>query len=252
MLDRVLKRAVPRAVEGAVRPLHPLAESLWVLDRELRHFGIARLPSRSTLIRLESGGLAVISPPAPDDATREAIDSLGAVEAVVVPNPFHYLFARDFLRAYPGATLYGVPGLGARVPELDFARDLGPDAPGEWPTEIETLVVESRGNLSEALLFHEPSRSLIVTDLAFNLVRYPRRWDRLFWQASGMPAGFGPGRTSRTLLLADRKAASRALSRAARWPMERIVVAHGEVIEAEAAARFRDAFSGFGVGPHAV
>ena len=40
----------------------------------------------------------VLSPPAQVDAsTVSAINAIGAVEYVVVPNSFHYLFAVDFM-----------------------------------------------------------------------------------------------------------------------------------------------------------
>ena len=97
--------------------------------------------------------------------------------------------------------------------------------------------------LSEVLLFHRSSRTLILTDLAFNVTRYPRTLDRLFWRLSGIPARFGPGRTARSLFLTDRDVASRCLSRAAEWPFRRIVVAHGDAIEHDAMKEFQRAFS---------
>jgi len=46
-------------------------------------------------------------------------------------------------------------------------------------------------------------------------------------------------------LLRDRASASRTLSAVARWPIRRIGLAHGEVIEEDAQARFGRAFSAY-------
>jgi hypothetical protein len=95
------------------------------------------------------------------------------------------------------------------------------------------------------LFFHVPSATLILTDLAFNMVRYPRALDRIIWRMAGIPRGFGPGRTSRTLLLNDRAITARALECALEWPMRQIVVAHGDVVMDDAAAQFRSAFKDY-------
>ena len=241
--ERAMQRLVPQPVPGHTPPPRELGDGLWELDRHLRHFGAARLPSRTTLVRLPQGSLAVISPPAlVDDAAVAAIASIGRVEFVVVPNSFHYLYARDFMTHCPGARLLLAPGLRERVPALD-GEELGAEPPPAWAGALEYEVLGPVRGVSEVLFFHPPSGALILTDLAFNMQRYPRRGDRVFWRMSGIPAGFGPGRTTRTLLLRDRAEAERALRRALEWPIRRVVVAHGDILEEDAPAALRRAFS---------
>ncbi len=245
-LDRALKRAIPRPVADDTPPPRELCSNLWVLDRQLLHFGTARLPTRTTIIRLGGGGLVVISPPPLlDPGSIDAINAIGRVESVVVPNSFHYLFASEFLKHYPSARLLAAPGLIDRVPELDFATELGPQTPEDWAGELEIVVVGPTRGVSEVMLFHRATGTLILTDLAFNMNRYPRSIDRFIWRLSGIPAEFGPGRTSRSLLLRDRDTAARSLSQAQDWPIRRIVLAHGDVIDHDAASRFRRAFSDY-------
>jgi len=69
---------------------------------------------RSAFVRLPSGGLLVVSPPPVECGGLEALDALGAVEEIVVPSSFHYLFATRFHERYPRATLRVVPGLAAQ------------------------------------------------------------------------------------------------------------------------------------------
>ena len=242
-MDRMIQRAAPVPVEGYAPPPERVGEGLWVLERRLRHFGLGLLPSRTTLARTGTGGIAVISPPAGlDDPTAEAITALGPVESIVLPNSFHYLYAHGAVERFPEACLLAAPGLAERVPTLG-AEEIDPvRPPSSWAGSLELAALGPVQGLSELLFFHLPSKTLVLTDLAFHMQRYPRRWDRFFWRASGIPAGFGPGRTTRNLLLRDRGAAARALGEALSWPFEQIVVAHGDVVRQDAPARLREAF----------
>jgi hypothetical protein len=90
LMDRALMRAVPRPVAAYSPPPRELCAGLWVLDRQLLHFGSARLPTRTTIIRFDDGSMTVVSPPPLiDPSTVDAIESIGSVEYVVVPNSFH-------------------------------------------------------------------------------------------------------------------------------------------------------------------
>lgn len=245
VFDRLLGRLIPRPLADHTPPARAIAEGLWVLERELVHFGFARLPARTTIIRLESGNLVVISAPPRDPACEAAFDMLGPVACVVVPNPFHYVFAQAFLERHPGAELMAAPGLIERVPKLGFATVLGGEPPAAWAGVLAVELVGSPGGATEVVLFHRPSGSLILTDVAFNMREHSRGRDRVFWRASGIPAGFGPGRTSRALLLNDHAAAAKSLARMLEWPVGRIIPAHGDIIEDDAASALRAAFADY-------
>ena len=244
-LDRVLRRVGPRPVAAFAPQPAQHAPGLWLLDRQLRFPGGVRLPSRTTILLLNSGELVVISPPAligPEAAA--AIDSIGVVRYVVAPNTFHYVYAAEFMARYQPATLLAAPGLLERVPELPPAEDLGRGRPEAWSGQLELAVLGPVRGLSAVVFFHLPSQALILTDLAFHLTRFDRLFDRVAcrWGA-GIPHGFGPGRTSRSLLLRDRAEASRFLSRVSEWPIAQIIVAHGDVVEHGAKVQFLEAFA---------
>jgi hypothetical protein len=246
LMDRLLMRVEPRPLPACVPEPRELVPGLWALDRELRFPGGARLPCRTTMIRRSNGALIVVSPPAlVTPAAAASIDSIGTVEEVVVPNTFHYVYAREFLARYPDAALLVAPGLRERVPGLPAAQEFGRSAPPAWSNELELSLLGPVGGVSEAILFHVPTRTLILTDLAFNLTRFARPIDRLSWRLSGIPSAFGPGRTSRRLLLRDRDEARRSLRVVSEWPFERIVVAHGDAVEHDAKGQFLRAFGSY-------
>jgi hypothetical protein len=151
-----------------------------------------------------------------------------------------------FLRRHPGATLRVAPGLHARVPSLPAGEALG-DAPvAAWRAAVEHAILGPVRGLSEVALFHRPSATLVLTDVAFNLVGgVDRPLDRMIWRLTGIPAGFGPSRTARTFLLADRVLAAAFLRRVLEWPFRRVLVAHGEPLESDAVGIFRQAFAAY-------
>ncbi|MDX2168455.1 MAG: hypothetical protein SF182_15380 [Deltaproteobacteria bacterium] len=242
--DRLMRYVRPTLLRDFAPPPLALAPDLWTLERRLRMPGGPILSNRTTLIRLPSGGLLVVSPPPVEAGGLEPLDALGAVEEVLVSNSFHYLYAADFAARYPRAALRLAPALHARVAGLP-GEEIADVTPSAWRPAVEHLVFGPVRGLSEVVVFHRPSGTLVLTDLAFNLVRFESAAQRLLWRLSGVPVGFGPSRTARTLLLRDRPAVAAFLARVLAWPIARIVVAHGEPIEADAAGILRRAFAAY-------
>lgn len=239
MLDRLLRFVVPKPDASFLPPPRAIAPGVWVLDRRVFLAG-ARLPSCSTIVDVGDGRLAIISPPA--DVTPD-VDRLGTIAAIVAPNSFHYLHAPAWHRRHPAAALYAAPELSRRVPEFPLAAELTADAAPLWREALPFVVLGPDRGIAEVLFFHRASRTLVLTDVASNLVDVDRAADRLAFRVSGMPRGFGPTRNSRRLLLRDRPRARETLRAVMRWPFERIVVAHGAVVERRAADVFVSAFA---------
>ena len=241
--DRLIQPVTPRVDTSFAPAPTQIAPGLWSLERRLRMPGGPSLPSRTTVIRLRAEALLVVSPPPVEAGGLDDLDALGSVDEVLVPNSFHYLNAPGFLARYPQATLRTVPGLHERVPSFPRGEELSEQVPPAWSAVIEHRILGPVRGLSEVALFHRPSATLIVTDLAFHMLHFAHRLERVAWRLSGVPAGFGPSRTARLLLLNDRAAAAAFLERVLAWPFERVLVAHGEPLETNAAEVFRRAFA---------
>lgn len=237
--ERFLQRVTPKPDSGFTPPPAEVAAGIWAVDRRLWVTG-ATLPTRSTVVDVGRGELLVISPPA--DAC-PGLSALGAVSDVVAPNSFHHLYAEQFARSHDATELFVAPGLPARVGALGEATVLTADAAPRWRALLDFVVLGPDRGLSEVLFFYRPSRTLILTDVAFNLVSVPRTYSRLVWRLSGAPEGFGVSRNARKLLLRNGPLARSALRAASRWPFERIVVAHGEMVEDGAREAFESAFA---------
>jgi hypothetical protein len=244
LLDRLLQLGTPIVERDFAPAPVAIAPGIWSLERRLRMPGGLGLLNRSTIVRLASGGLLVVSPPPVEPGGLDALEVLGAVEEVLVPNSFHHLYTRAFLALHPRATLRTAPGLQARVADHPIGEELTDgSAPASWAGSVEHAVLGPVRGTAEVALFHRPSATLILTDVAFHMTRYGSGFARAAWRLAGVPAGFGPSRSARMTLLRDRAVAAAFLARVLAWPFERVLVAHGDPLECGAHAVFRRAFT---------
>ena len=246
MFEGLVKRFVAQPVTDFAPAPQEISSGLWVLDRQVRFPGGFRLPNRTTLLQLRDESLVVISaPPVLGADDRSAIDALGPVGRVIVPNSFHYVFAEAFMSHFSDALLFVPPGFFDRIDTWSIGTEVGPKPPLKWPDDLHYKTLCSVKPISELVFFHPASATLIVTDFAFNMHRFPRAIDGLAWWLSGVPSGFGPGRTARRLLLQDKAVARAFLTDVLRWPFERILFAHGDIIDRDARAQFQQAFEDY-------
>jgi hypothetical protein len=209
--------------------LRPLAQDLWVAERPQRFYGL-EVGARMTVIRLADGSLLLHSPVALDAALRRALDALGRVRFAVAPNRVHHLYAGQVAEAYPGARLWVGPGLEKKRPDLVFEAVLGDEAPVEWKGQVDQAFFRGRPYENEVVFCHRASRTLILCDLAFNFgpsAAAPTRWLMRLIRSYGR---FGPSKLD-PLLIRDRRAARESLERILGWDFDRVVIAHGDVLE---------------------
>lgn len=198
------------------------------------------IPVRMTVLGLGGGQLVLHSPIPISPELRAEIDRLGSVACIVVPT-MHGKFAEEAARTWPGARLLAAPQPPKGRESLPFAGSVADDAPAAWAGIVETHLV--RGfRLNEVVLFHRPSRSLVITDLCFNIQRSDSRLARAFFLVDGMWRRFGPSYVIRWLGVSDSAALQESLDRIARWDFERIVPGHGDVVEKGGLAALRAAW----------
>ena len=93
--------------------------------------------------------------------------------------------------------------------------------------------VDGCPSMNEWVLLHRPSGTLIVCDLIFN-IHAVKRWSAsLIFRMVGAWKRCAQSRMWR-FFVKDRAAAAASLKAIMAWDFERIVLAHGDVIEADA------------------
>jgi hypothetical protein len=208
--------------------LRPLAPDLFVTERPLRLAGLD-IGTRMTVIRLPGDRLFLHSPVAFDEGLREELDRLGRVRFAVGPNRFHHVFLAGVSAAYPDAELWAAPGLERKRRDLTFDGVLGDEPAPGWAGRLGQCLVRGFPLMNEVVFLHAASRTLVVADLAFHFGPGSPALPRIAVRLAGGKR-FGPTFVAR-LLARDRAAARASLERVLAWDFERVIVAHGQVLE---------------------
>jgi hypothetical protein len=219
----------------------------WIADRELVFSKGTRLPIRMVVLETTPGSLSLYSPVALDEGTLEAVDGLGEVRHIVVPNRFHTLFASAAADHYPHASLL-VPATieselrasyGARVETVDSRRSLSPDC--------EIFPVTLRSGMEELVVYHDGAELLVVADMLLNIQQggFLLRWLLKLNGAWRRPA---QSRLQRLLMMRDRQRLALFYRWAMAKPFSVISMSHGQTISDEAREVFYQLFHGYAEG----
>ncbi len=215
------------------RPGYPpsmreLAEGLWITERPQRFWGV-EVGTRMTVVRLGGGGLFVHCPVALDAPTRRAVEALGEVRAVASPSLFHHLYAGQWMEAYPGAVFAACPGLADKRPDLAFGHVLSDTPHAAWAAELDQVDFSARFE-KEVVFFHRASGTMITADALLNLSEHPSRSTRVVARLMGNTAP-GKGWLEWTIAVKDKTLCRAQVDRMLRWDIDRIVLAHGGLVE---------------------
>lgn len=224
--------------------LTPLAPGLWHKQHAFAIMGMGA-SSRMTVARLADGSLWLHSPVPLDEADLQYLADLGPVHHVVAPSKMHHLFAADCMRQFPQATLHGVPGLAQKCPHLPPMQLLDPASPPAWTSEIALLPINGIPAAQEYVFLHQPSQTLILTDLCQWHTLATSWSSRLFARAMGVQHQLGVSRIPR-MLVKDKAALAASLRQMLQWPFQRVVVAHDVVLEHNARQAVQQAFANAG------
>lgn len=211
---------------------------IWHAQQPVR-FGPIRLTTRMTVVRLESGALWIHSPVTPTSDLCASLQELGRPGFVVAPNKSHHLFFKAFLAAYPAAQGYVAPGLKEKRSDLADFRELA--GPMPWDEDLAPYLVRGLPILNETVWFHHSSRTLIVTDLLFSFSGDGPTLTRVVAKGLGVLENLGMSRTMK-LAVRDRGALSDSIRPLLELPVERIVLAHDQVVTGQARSRLQRAF----------
>lgn len=209
--------------------LRPVAEDIYSLEVPFRTGGL-ELGGRMTVIRLPGGGLWIHSPVRLEAATRAAVEALGPVRYLVAPNLMHHLHMKAWAAAYPEARVVALPGLRRKQPELRIDVELGDTPDAGYGQVITQQHVRGIPRVEEFVFLHRPSRTLLLTDLAFHIRESPSWLTRTYLRLNGTYGKFAPTMVIKSLVK-DRAALRTSLDAVLSLDFECVVVCHGEVLE---------------------
>lgn len=216
--------------------MRTLAPGLHVHEAPQRFLGL-EVGARMTVLDL-GGDLLVHSPVALDPAQLAPLGAaVGGRPEPPAPPPRRPVAGRG-----PGGL--AAPGLPERRPDLAFAGVL---TPGEQPfgPDVGVHPLSCFPFTNEVVLHHRPSRTLIVTDLVFHFTP-TAPW--LTRAAMTLACGYPGCRTTVVERVGfHRPTARREIAALLTLDFDRLVLAHGEVLERGGREALRSAFGWLGV-----
>lgn len=218
-------------------PLTPyVADQIWLCAYPIRMAG-TRFDARMTVIRLSSGELMLHSPCDITAAMAEKISALGPVAHIVAPGNYHTLYAATAQAAFPRAKTWICPGIERRRPGLKYDGVLSDAAPADWIGEIDQVLVQGTRYMREVAMFHRAGRTLILVDLIENftdatphmgwVLKFLFKYVLRMWNKPRPAPEYRMG-------WSNRRKAAKSLRRILAWDFQRIVLAHGDLIDRNA------------------
>ena len=243
LLPKIYAQEFPDEPRPGVVRMMPIeiTNGVWEIPFHVSPGPAMKIGTRMTILRLDDGSLLLHSPIQLDRSQIRAINELGPVRHLVSPNLFHQSYMRQAAAIWPEAKVWGSPDLQSKNRQLEVDTMLTSGA--LWPG-IDVFEIEGSPDLQEFVLFHRASSTLLTTDLVFNEPTGQSLGGRLFLKASGVSGRFAISRVIKSTIK-DKAAFGKSLQPLLELPVERIVMAHGEVLETEAKAKLTEVLSPF-------
>ncbi|MEK6577937.1 MAG: hypothetical protein AABZ55_01805, partial [Bdellovibrionota bacterium] len=202
-------------------PLVNWAPGVWIRDGEW--FG-SPFRRRMTVIKLENGKIWIHNPFDLDSNDVEALRSLGTVSGVLAPNTIHSSDLSTFVSHFPNIQVFAPKTVARKVQgALDWnalpqLKDI------TWKPVLGTRI-------DELLLLHKPTRTLIATDLVFNMPENSfKGLEKTIMRWNGIDGQFGPSKIFKFLFVNNRNLFEKSIQETFEYDFDRILMNHGNPI----------------------
>lgn len=216
---------------------------IWLKNYPIRFAG-CRFNARMCVIRLSDGRLLIHSPCPIDGITKAEVEALGSVAVIVGPGSYHHFNIRSAHEAFPEAEIRLCPGIETKDPTLPDAKIISDEADPLWAGDLDHVLVRGAMLIREVAFFHRESATLILVDVIENfgdktpdvggLLKFWWWLFRMWNQPKPAP--------EYQLSWIDKAAARSSFERILSWEFDRIVIAHGAMIEGNAKEVARNAW----------
>lgn len=200
---------------------------VYTFDTDIQMFKNFFLPVRSTILRLNNGDSIMISPIDFTEADWAQIKSNLQVKHIVAPCDLHHLFVKSAKKNLKDAKLWAAKGLARKRNDLTWDFEL---LPKNWTMseEIELIPVLG-GSTHEMLFYHKQAKTLVVTDLIFNVHNQKGFLNWIIQHLFGTWNRPAISRWFKTTLK-DKKEFKITAEKILSLDIEMIVMAHGNII----------------------
>lgn len=205
-------------------------DKIWALDRPVWFSGV-RMRARTTVVRLDDGSLLLHTPAPPTDALTQELRALGTVRWLVVPNCWHHLGVPAAAAQFPEAQVVGPASALKRNKELRLHVDIHDARFGEQVPELEALPLQGVPFWDETVLYHRPTQTLLGADIVCSAHAKDHWTWRLGARITGCYERVRVPPDARKKIV-DKTAAARSIQAMLERPAQRLIIGHGDVIDA--------------------
>jgi len=221
--------------------LRQLDTSLWVIEAPFKLLGID-FGNRMTCVQLADHSFWLHSPTRFNKASYEEIKAKGEIKYLVAPSLMHNLYIMDW-KDQETSTRVLAPARAKKVqPDIKLDETPQQEINRLFNDEISCIPINGMPLLQEYAFIHHASKTLILTDLAFNFGSEVTSWTKFFLKLYGSYNKFGPTFTIRALIK-DKIAFRESLQTIVKQNFDRIIVSHGRIVETDGKNILRKAFS---------
>lgn len=197
------------------------------------------LPVRTVVVQTAVGNI-MISPGS--QLSPEQLSANGHITDLVAPNLYHSAGISKAHKVHPMARIWGVTSANRsskKNSEIRWTHELNENS---WifSDELPIIAIEGMPTVKEFVFIHRPSRSLIVTDLCFNIVDAEGFGAWLILNIFGTYRKLG---VSSLFLkgVKDRSAFTNSLAKVFAHDFENIIVCHGDIVMGRGKSILRNA-----------
>ena len=119
-------------------------------------------PAKTFIIE-EEKSILIISPCLLNEETTDRFKNTTKELIFIAPNNFHNLYLKSMYDLFPNAKFYG-PKRAAKVSGVKLQNIEDFSSPN-----VETVYIQGNPSLSETCFLYKPNKTLVVTDLFFNM-----------------------------------------------------------------------------------
>ena len=221
--------------------LQQLDKSLWINEVPFKLIGI-NFGNRMTCIKLSDGSIWLHSPTKFEESTFKALGSIGNIRYLITPSLMHNLFVMDWKEKSEASQLLAPEKTKKVQSDIQLNENNAESITTMFNGEISCIPIKGMPVLQEYAFIHHASKTLILTDLAFNFGKAVKGWAKLFIKLYGAYDKFGPTLTIRALIK-NKDAFRESLNSILQHDFERIIVSHGNTINANGKEILKQAFS---------
>lgn len=257
-----------------VMVIRDVTPTITTLSVPFLRFGRLKIGGRGTLVKLQTGNVAVFSPVAFTPDVKAKVQSMGPIKYIVAPDIEHHIFISTWAAEYPEAEIIAMEGLpekreadpatkGTKFTHIFSQRNkLDMHITPEFDEEFSYEYFHSHVN-KELVFLHKPTRTMIQADLLFNLPATEQYSQTGLNARSGILTKlFGSIMNTRGDMIwqrrflwymaggKDRPGFAESAKRTKSWDFDRIIPCHGDVIETGGKSIFDKATAWFTEGKH--